>query len=50
MFQAILWWASEKEPDYGVTINWCAFIKDLGIEEMDEDAKSQEMQVANCNV
>ncbi|OAD54554.1 EF-hand domain-containing family member C2 [Eufriesea mexicana] len=50
--KAVLWWASEEGPDYGNTINWCAFIKDLGIssEEMNEDTKSQKMQIANCNL
>ncbi|XP_012275373.1 EF-hand domain-containing family member C2 [Orussus abietinus] len=28
-----LWWASEKEPDCGAGIDWCAFLKDLNIED-----------------
>ncbi|XP_054011468.1 EF-hand domain-containing family member C2-like isoform X1 [Hylaeus anthracinus] len=32
-----LWWASEKEPDCGAGINWCAFIKDLDIKEEEGD-------------
>ncbi|XP_020289253.1 EF-hand domain-containing family member C2-like isoform X2 [Pseudomyrmex gracilis] len=44
-----LWWASEKEPDCGCGINWCEFLKDLGIKEEDdatEDCKDSETQHA----
>ncbi|XP_076379277.1 EF-hand domain-containing family member C2 [Megalopta genalis] len=38
-----LWWASEKEPECGAGINWCAFMKDLDINdndgELDETSK-----------
>ncbi|XP_046604333.1 EF-hand domain-containing family member C2-like [Neodiprion virginianus] len=30
-----LWWASEKEPDCGAGIDWCQFLKELGIQEED---------------
>ncbi|XP_076749581.1 EF-hand domain-containing family member C2 [Xylocopa sonorina] len=43
-----LWWASEKEPDCGAGVNWCAFVKDLHMndEEMnpEEHLKSSNMQ------
>ncbi|KZC10057.1 PREDICTED: EF-hand domain-containing family member C2-like [Dufourea novaeangliae] len=32
-----LWWASEKEPDCGAGINWCAFIEDLDIKDENGD-------------
>ncbi|CAK9822215.1 EF-hand domain-containing family member C2 [Anthophora retusa] len=48
-----LWWASEKEPDCGAGINWCAFIKDLNIKDelinSDESLGSQNMQIAKVD-
>ncbi|XP_076666414.1 EF-hand domain-containing family member C2 [Andrena cerasifolii] len=48
-----LWWASEKEPDCGAGINWCAFIKDLDIkneEEVSDDAsKSLAMRASKTD-
>lgn len=44
--KSALWWASEKQPDCGAGIIWCAFIKDLDIkiEETDETEKPQELR------
>ncbi|XP_076235048.1 EF-hand domain-containing family member C2 [Calliopsis andreniformis] len=48
-----LWWASEKDPDCGAGINWCAFIKDLDIkdeeETQDDISKPLDMQITKAN-
>ncbi|XP_046141225.1 EF-hand domain-containing family member C2-like [Osmia bicornis bicornis] len=45
--KSALWWASEKEPDTLVTINWCAFLKELDIKD---EKEGESYEPSNMNI